>query len=66
MPHKLCQDRAATESVIGAARNFLSNPFRRRFRDIHAAGSQIQVIFDINGAEFGRVELGLDPVNKAV
>ena len=54
------------QSVIGAAGNFLSNPFRRRFRDIHAAGSQIQVIFDINGAEFGRVELGLDPVNKAV
>ncbi|MCK5919821.1 MAG: hypothetical protein KAG66_02700 [Methylococcales bacterium] len=46
------------QSVIGAAGKFLSNPFRRRFRDIHAAGSQIQVIFDINGAEFGRVELG--------
>ena len=54
------------QSVIGAAGKFLSNPFQRRFRDIHAAGSQIQVIFDINGAEFGRVELGLDPVNKAV
>ncbi|HIC20967.1 MAG TPA: hypothetical protein EYO66_03855 [Gammaproteobacteria bacterium] len=54
------------QSVIGAAGKFLSNPFQRCFRDIHAAGSQIQVIFDINGAEFGRVELGLDPVNKAV
>jgi len=54
------------QSVIGAAGNFLSNPFQRRFRDIHAAGSQNQVIFDINGAKFCRVELGLDPVNKAI
>ena len=54
------------QSIIGAAGNFLSNPFQRRFRDIHAAGSQIQVIFDINGAEFGRVELGLEPANKNI
>jgi 3-hydroxy-9,10-secoandrosta-1,3,5(10)-triene-9,17-dione monooxygenase len=54
------------QSVIGAAGNFLSNPFQRRFRDIHAAGSQIQVIFDINGAEFGRVELGLEPASKNI
>ena len=54
------------QSIIGAAGNFLSNPFQRRFRDIPAAGSQIQVIFDINGAEFGRVELGLEPANKNI
>ena len=33
---------------------------------MHAAASQIQVNFDINGAEFGRVELGLEPVNKGI
>ena len=54
------------QSAIGAAGNYLSHPFQRRFRDMHAAASQIQVNFDINGAEFGRVQLGLDPINKAV
>ena len=54
------------QSVIGAAGNYLSNPFQRRFRDLHAAAGQIQVNFDINGAEFGRVALGLEPVNKAI
>ena len=54
------------QSAIGAAGNYLSHPFQRRSRDIHAAASQVQVNFDINGAEFGRVELGLDPINKAV
>ena len=53
-------------SVIGAAGNYLSHSFQRRFRDMHAAASQIQVNFDINGAEFGRVELGLEPVNKGI
>ena len=54
------------QSAIGAAGNYLSHPFQRRFRDMHAAASQVQVNFDINGAEFGRVELGLDPINKAI
>lgn len=54
------------QSAIGAAGQYLSHPFQRRFRDIHAAAAQVQVNFDINGAEFGRVELGLDPVNKAI
>lgn len=54
------------QSAIGAAGNYLSNPFQRRFRDMHAAAGQVQVNFDINGAEYGRVALGLEPVNKAV
>ncbi len=53
-------------SAIGAAGIYLSHPFQRRLRDMQAAATQIQVNFDINGAEFGRVELGLDPVNKAI
>lgn len=53
-------------SVIGGAGNYLSHPFQRRLRDIHAAATQVQVNFDINGAEFGRVELGLEPVNKGI
>ena len=54
------------QSAIGAAGNYLSNPFQRRFRDMHAAAGQVQVNFDINGAEYGRVALGLEPVNKGV
>jgi alkylation response protein AidB-like acyl-CoA dehydrogenase len=53
-------------SIIGAAGNYQSHPFQRRFRDMHAAAGQVQVNFDINGAEFGRVELGLNPVNKGI
>ena len=54
------------QSVVGGAGNYLSHPFQRRMRDMLAAASQVQVNFDINGAEFGRVLLGLEPVNKAV
>ena len=53
-------------SAIGAAGNYLSHPFQRRFRDMHAAAGQIQINFDINGAEFGRVELGLKATNKLI
>ena len=54
------------QSAVGAAGNFQSSPFQRRFRDMHAAASQIQVNFDVNGAEFGRVELGLEAINKLI
>jgi 3-hydroxy-9,10-secoandrosta-1,3,5(10)-triene-9,17-dione monooxygenase len=53
-------------AAIGAAGMYLSHPFQRRLRDMNAAATQIQINFDINGAEFGRVELGLKPVNKAI
>ena len=53
-------------SAIGAAGMYLSHPFQRRLRDMNMAATQIQVNFDINGAEFGRVELGLDPINKGI
>ena len=54
------------QSAIGAAGNYLSHSFQHRFRDMHAAAGQIQINFDINGAEFGKVELGLEPVNKSI
>ncbi|MEC7489014.1 MAG: acyl-CoA dehydrogenase family protein [Pseudomonadota bacterium] len=54
------------QTAIGAAGIYQSNPFQRRFRDMHAAASQIQVSFDINGAEFGRVELGLEAINRLI
>ncbi len=54
------------QGAVGAAGIYLSHPFERRIRDMNAAATQIQMNFDINGAEFGRVELGLEPVNKAI
>ena len=36
------------------------------FRDIHAAGAHIAVAWDINGAEFGRVAVGLPLGNPNV
>jgi 3-hydroxy-9,10-secoandrosta-1,3,5(10)-triene-9,17-dione monooxygenase len=54
------------QSAIGAAGNYLSHSFQRRFRDMHAAAGQVQINFDINGADFGRVELGLELKNKAI
>ncbi len=47
----------------GGGANFRANALSRRFADIHAAAAQIQVVWDINGPEFGRVELGLPPEN---
>lgn len=50
--------------ACGGTANYLDNELQRRFRDIHAAAAQIQIIFDINGPEFSRVALGLEPLNK--
>ena len=50
--------------ACGGTANYLDNELQRRFRDIHAAAAQIQIVFDINGPEFSRVALGLEPLNK--
>lgn len=50
--------------MAGASANYLTSPLQRRFRDIHAAAHQIQVIWDINAPEYGRAVLGLPLENK--
>jgi alkylation response protein AidB-like acyl-CoA dehydrogenase len=50
--------------ACGGTANYLDNELQRRFRDIHAAAAQIQISFDINGAEFGRIAVGLEPLNR--
>lgn len=50
----------------GGGANYLSNSLQRRFRDAHAAAAQIQVSWDINGVEYGRVAVGLEPTNPAI
>ena len=46
--------------MTGATAIFHSNPFERRFRDIHAIAQQIQAR-DIHYETIGQVLLGLDP-----
>lgn len=50
----------------GGGANYLTNPLQRRFRDAHAAAAQIQVSWDINSVEYGRVAVGLEPTNTAI
>jgi alkylation response protein AidB-like acyl-CoA dehydrogenase len=52
--------------ACGGTAIYLDNELQRRFRDIHAAAAQIQIVFDINGPEFSRVALGLEPLNKNI
>ncbi|MEQ9641029.1 MAG: acyl-CoA dehydrogenase family protein [Alphaproteobacteria bacterium] len=53
-------------TVAGAAADRLDNPLQRHFRDIHAAIHQIQLVWDINAPDFGRVAVGLPPANPAL
>lgn len=58
----------AVDVVVAASGGraiFRANPLQRYFRDVHAALSHIGLSWDINGADFGRVALGL-PGNPAV
>lgn len=52
--------------AIGGGANYLGNPMQRRFRDAHAGYAHIQLSWDINAAEFGRVSLGMEPQNKGI
>lgn len=52
--------------AAGGGANYLTNPLQRRFRDAHAAAAQIQVSWDINSVEYGRVAVGLEPTNTAI
>jgi 3-hydroxy-9,10-secoandrosta-1,3,5(10)-triene-9,17-dione monooxygenase len=45
--------------VTGGRGLFRANPIQRHFRDVHAANAHIGLSWDINGAEYGRVALGL-------
>ena len=50
----------------GGSANFSTSPLQRQFRDIHAGLGHIGVSWDVNGAGFGRVALGLPPDNPNV
>ena len=54
----------AVDLIFGATGGgaiYARNPLQRAFRDIHAANAHYVLNWDINGAMFGRVALGLSP-----
>ena len=47
--------------ATGGGAIYARNPLQRAFRDVHAANAHYVLNWDINGAMFGRVALGLAP-----
>ncbi|MBF0279658.1 MAG: acyl-CoA dehydrogenase family protein [SAR324 cluster bacterium] len=51
---------------VGGSAIYNSNPLQRHIRDMNVGLSHIGVSWDVNGTEFGRVALGLEPNNPNV
>src|SRR5436189_292130 len=47
--------------ATGGGAIYARNPLQRAFRDVHAANAHYVLNWDINGAMYGRVALGLSP-----
>jgi 3-hydroxy-9,10-secoandrosta-1,3,5(10)-triene-9,17-dione monooxygenase len=47
--------------ATGGGAIYARNPMQRAFRDVHAANAHYVLNWDINGAMYGRVALGLSP-----
>jgi 3-hydroxy-9,10-secoandrosta-1,3,5(10)-triene-9,17-dione monooxygenase len=45
----------------GGGAIYARNPMQRAFRDVHAANAHYVLTWDVNGAVYGRVALGLPP-----
>ncbi|HEX3864868.1 MAG TPA: acyl-CoA dehydrogenase family protein [Stellaceae bacterium] len=48
-------------TASGGGAIYARNPLQRAFRDVHAANAHYVLNWDINGAMYGRVALGLSP-----
>jgi 3-hydroxy-9,10-secoandrosta-1,3,5(10)-triene-9,17-dione monooxygenase len=48
-------------AATGGGAIYARNPLQRTFRDVHAANAHYVLNWDINGAMYGRVALGLPP-----
>jgi len=48
-------------TATGGGAIYSRNPLQRAFRDVHAANAHYTLNWDINGAMYGRVALGLSP-----
>ena len=53
-------------AAAGGGANYRRSGLQRHFRDVHAAAAHIAVSWDVNGAEFGRVAVGLPLGNPNV
>lgn len=63
----LCVQAINTLFKLGGASGLYSqHSLQRAFRDVHAVSSHLSFNFDVNGASFGRVALGLDPNNPTL
>ena len=51
--------------AAGAGGLDLNNNLQRQFRDVHAAGAQVFLNWDINATVYGRTRLGLEPGGPA-
>src|SRR5207237_8158693 len=47
--------------ATGGGAIYARNPLQRAFRDVHAANAHYVLNWDINGAMYGRLALGLSP-----
>ena len=52
--------------VTGAAGLYTRNPMQRYFRDVHAIGHHISLVWDVTGQIYGGTMLGLDPLLPTV
>ncbi|MBV9199669.1 MAG: acyl-CoA dehydrogenase, partial [Alphaproteobacteria bacterium] len=48
-------------AASGGGAIYQRNPIQRAFRDVHAANAHYHLNWDVNGAIYGRVALGLPP-----
>lgn len=48
-------------TATGGGAIYAKNPIQRAFRDVHAANGHYALTWDVNGAIYGRVALGLPP-----
>jgi 3-hydroxy-9,10-secoandrosta-1,3,5(10)-triene-9,17-dione monooxygenase len=48
-------------TATGGGAIYARNPIQRAFRDVHAANAHYMLGWDVNGAVYGRVALGLPP-----
>ena len=48
-------------TATGGGAIYERNPIQRAFRDVHAANAHYMLTWDVNGAIYGRVALGLPP-----
>jgi 3-hydroxy-9,10-secoandrosta-1,3,5(10)-triene-9,17-dione monooxygenase len=48
-------------TATGGGAIYQRNPIQRAFRDVHAANAHYHLNWDVNGAIYGRVALGLPP-----